>query len=106
MIKIFKNNSKLIYLTNSSNVMESGEYNVILSPELYWVKKVTLPVKKVSAAKKLAESIFEGGLPAGDYAYEVSKSDDKFIIVAYDKDNVSQIIKDKFIKEERNIDQM
>jgi hypothetical protein len=79
--------------------LDKGEYNVILSPELYWVKRVKLPVKKVSAAKKLAESIFEGTLPSGDYAYEVSKSGEEFVIVAYEKDGVSKLLKDKFTKD-------
>jgi hypothetical protein len=78
--------------------MESGEWDVILSPELYWIKKVDLPVKKVSAAKKLAESIFDGSIPSGEYAYDVSKSGDEFILLAYDKEQVLNILKEKFIK--------
>ncbi len=98
MTKIFKNNSKLLYFTQNSPVREIGEYTLILSPSFYWVKKVNLPVKKISAAKKLAESIYEGSLPAGDYAYDVSKSGDDFIIIAYDKEKISQEISKKFIK--------
>jgi hypothetical protein len=64
----------------------------------YWVKKVNLPVKKISAAKKLAESIYEGSLPEGNFAYEVSKSGDDFIIIAYDKEKISDEISQKFTK--------
>jgi hypothetical protein len=64
----------------------------------YWVKKVELPVKKISAAKKLAESIYEGSLPEGDFAYEVSKSGDEFIIIAYDKEKIAKEIAEKFTK--------
>jgi hypothetical protein len=74
-------------------------YDVILSPEFYWVKKVELPVKKISAAKKLAESIFEGSLPSGEFAYEVSKADDDFVIIAYDKEGISKEIAQKFTKD-------
>jgi len=74
-------------------------YDVILSPEFYWVKKVELPVKKVSAAKKLAESIYEGSLPSGEFAYEVSKAGDDFVIIAYDKEGISAEIAQKFTKD-------
>jgi len=74
-------------------------YDVILSPEFYWVKKVELPVKKISAARKLAESIFEGSLPDGEFAYEVSKAGDDFVIIAYDKEGISKEIAEKFTKD-------
>jgi hypothetical protein len=99
LTNIFKSNNEIFYLTNNSPVQEKGVYDVILSPEFYWVKKVELPVKKVSAAKKLAESIFEGSLPSGEFAYDVSKAGDEFIIIAYDKDSISKTITQKFTKE-------
>jgi len=80
-------------------MQEKGVYDVILSPEFYWVKKVELPVKKISAAKKLSESIFEGSLPSGEFAYEVSKAGDDFVIIAYDKEGISAEIAQKFIKD-------
>jgi len=98
LTKIFKNNSKLLYFTQNSPVREIGEYTLILSPSFYWVKKVDLPVKKVGAAKKLAQSIYEGSLPEGEFAYDVSKIGDEFVIVAYDKEKISQEISKKFIK--------
>ena len=57
--------------------------NIILSPSLYWVKKVSLPVKYARDAKKLLPSIFEDILPDGKYNYYAYKSDDEFIIFAY-----------------------
>ncbi len=98
MTKIFKSNSTIFYFTHSSVIKESGVYDVILSPEFYWVKKVNLPVKKIRAAKNLAESVYAGSLPEGDFVYEVSKSGDEFIIIAYDKDKIAKEISKKFIK--------
>ncbi|MCH9812316.1 MAG: hypothetical protein K0U47_00025 [Epsilonproteobacteria bacterium] len=83
-------------MTQNSPITESGEFDVILSPEFYWVKKVALPVKKISAAKKLAASVYEGSLPAGEYTYEVSKLGDEFVIIAFDKERVSTVLKEKF----------
>lgn len=99
MTKIFKSNSEIFYLSDKSLVQEKGKFNVILSPEFYWIKKVSLPVKRVFEAKKLARSIYEGSLPEGDFAYEVSKRGDEFIIIAYDKDKILKIIAEKFTKD-------
>ena len=99
MTKIFKSKNELFYFSKNSPVQEKGHFDVILSPEFYWVKKVELPVKKVSAAKRLAESVYEGSLPSGDFAYDVSKHNDAFIIVAYDKEGISAELSKKFIKD-------
>ncbi len=101
MIQIFKSNSKISYLTSRSPIEESGEFDVILSPEFYWIKRVSLPVKRVSAAKSLAPSIFESALPSGEYDYEVQKSGDEFIIIAYNKDRISNTLKEKFSNDAR-----
>lgn len=98
MTKIFKNKSKILYFTQNSPVHERDTYDLILSPMFYWVKKVDLPVTKVGAAKKLAESVYEGSLPAGEFEYEVSKYGDQFIIIAYDKEKISNEIAQKFTK--------
>ena len=61
-----------------------SKVNIILSPTLYWVKKVSLPVKYVRDAKKLLPSIFEDILPEGKYNYFAYRcEDDQFIIFAY-----------------------
>jgi hypothetical protein len=99
LTKIFKNNNKIVYFTQKSPQVESGHFDVILSPVFYWVKKVELPVKKVSAAKRLAESVFEGSLPEGDFAYEVSKIGEEFVIIAYDKESISKALSEKFVKD-------
>ncbi len=101
LTKIFKSNNKILYLSSKTPVQERGGFDVILSPEFYWVKRVSLPVSSVSGAKKLAQSIFEGSLPEGDFSYEVSKIDGEFIVIAYDKNSISKIISEKFTKDAR-----
>jgi hypothetical protein len=82
----FKNTLKTIFLDpNSSKEFElDDKINVILSPSLYWVKKLSLPVKSVREVKKLLPSLFEDTLPEGNYSYYAYKSEDGFFVFAYE----------------------
>jgi hypothetical protein len=98
-MNLFRSNVTPLFLHKETAPREEGEYRVILSPQFYWVKKVSLPVKRVGDAKRLAESVFEGALPEGHFSYEVLKADDgDFIIIAYDRDAISQLLSEKFVK--------
>ena len=77
--------------------MQRGKYAVILSPEFYWVKRATLPVKSERDALKLAPSVYDGFLPAGDFSYEARKSGDEFIMIAYDKKEISKNLDKVFL---------
>ncbi len=90
MTKIFKNNTTTLFVTKSDKIEKRGAYSLILSPEFYWIKKVSLPVKKEREALKLAPSVFEGFLPAGEFAYEVRQGADGFIMIAYDKKQINR----------------
>ncbi|MCF6330915.1 MAG: hypothetical protein L3I99_05145 [Sulfurimonas sp.] len=81
----FNKDRKTIFLDTYTNIVLGDEkLDVILSPSLYWVKKVKLPVKYVRDAKKLLVSLFEDVLPEGDYSYSTYKEDDEFYIFAYE----------------------
>ncbi len=84
------------YLTKKSPLRTKGRYSVILSPEYYWIKRVSLPVKSAREAKKLAESVFEGLLPSGLYDYQVIKDGDEFLIIAYDREVIQKALKEHF----------
>ncbi len=60
-----------------------SKVNIVLSPSLYWVKKVSLPVKHERDAKKLLPSLFEDILPEDNYSYYVYKTGEEFLIFAY-----------------------
>ena len=97
MKKVFsKSSKKLVFVSKSDKFVRGSSYSVILSPEFYWSKKVKLPVKKLSGAKKLAPSIYDGSLPNGEYSYEVRKAGDEFIIIAYDKSKISAQLEKNF----------
>lgn len=70
-------------------------YNVILSPSLYWVKKLTLPMRYAREVKKLLPSIFEDLLPEGNYSYYVYKHEDAYIAFAYDDREIFSLLENK-----------
>ncbi|MEA1891991.1 MAG: hypothetical protein U9N33_04690 [Campylobacterota bacterium] len=87
MFTKFNKKIKTIFLdpqSSNDSISDGEKVNIILSPSLYWVKKVSLPVKHVRDAKKLLRSIFEDSLPIGNYSYEAYKSGDSFYIFAYE----------------------
>ena len=72
--------------------------NIVLSPSFYWFKDETLPVKKASAAKALAPSIFDGMLQEGEYSYQAVKKEESFWLFAYDDLLIAQMLSDIGIK--------
>lgn len=84
---IFRKKPKTLFLDpNSKPIKVDGPLNIILSPSLYWVKKITLFVKRVGEVKKLLPSIFEDTLPEGKYNYSVCKgnTNSEFLVFAYE----------------------
>lgn len=69
---------------NGQGINSNEKINIILSPSLYWVKKVSLPLQNVRDVKKLLPSLFEDTLPSGNYSYTAYKSDNEFFIFAYE----------------------
>ena len=70
--------------TDKVNFADGERVNLILSPSLYWVKKIKLPLRYARDAKKLLPSLFEDTLPTGKYSYRVYKKEDDFYIFAYE----------------------
>ncbi|WP_457744496.1 hypothetical protein [Sulfurimonas sp.] len=96
MFSKFKDHVDTIFVDiNSANFELDKSVNIILSPSLYWVKKVSLPVKSVREVKPLLESLFEENLPNGTYSYEVYKQDDDFFIFAYEDQMILNILHEK-----------
>jgi len=98
LFTIFNQKHKAIFLDPDSPKMEVDEkVSIILSPSLYWVKKLSLPVKYARDAKKLLPSIFEDTLPEGNYSYSVYKQDDNFFAFAYDDKIIIDTLNEKGI---------
>ncbi len=85
MFSKFSKQIKTLFLDSVSPPFKLEEdVNIILSPSLYWVKKVSLPLKYVREVKPLLPSLFEDTLPDGVYSYSVYKKGDEFYIFAYE----------------------
>jgi len=84
----FEKEKEIYFVTKHSKIDKRGKFSLILSPEFYWIKKESLPVKRVYEAKKLAPSVFDGFLPDGDYSYLVYKDGEEFVLIAYDKEKI------------------
>ncbi len=96
-MRLFQSKATPFFLDKNAAPQNKGTFDVILSPQYYWIKKISLPVKRESEAKKLAESVFEGTLPAGHYSYDVHKAEDgEFIIIAYHKETISEALNAHF----------
>jgi hypothetical protein len=83
--------------TDSKDFFITEKVNVILSPSLYWVKKVSLPVKYAREVKPLIPSLFEDILPEGNYNYFTYKKEDHFFIFAYEDKVILDTLKEKGI---------
>ena len=95
MLTWFTKEASIIFLDPlSERYSIDGAVNVVLSPSLYWVKKVSLPVKDV---KPLLPSLFEEILPEGDYSYHAYKSNGSFFIFAYRDKEIIDILSEKGI---------
>jgi len=92
----FKRQSTILFLdpldVHLKEYDKSKKVSVVLSPSLYWVQKLSLPVKYVRDVKKLLPSIFEDILPEGNYSYTAYKSADKFFVFAYEDKKILELL--------------
>lgn len=96
MFTKFNQKLKTVFLDADSPVLNTDEkVNIILSPSLYWVKKVTLPLQYAREVKKLLPSIFEDTLPDGKYSYSVYKEGEDFFAFAYDDRAILELLEQK-----------
>jgi hypothetical protein len=94
----FKSKAKAFFVDVDSPAHTLEEpVNIILSPSMYWVKRVKLPVKYLREVRSLIPSLFEDNLPAGKYSYSTYKDGDSFLIFAYNDKEVLDLIAEKGI---------
>ena len=77
---------------NSKRFPLDEKVNIILSPSLYWVKKLSLPLKHAREVRKLLASLFEDTLPVSDYSYYVYKQDEDFFAFAYEDKVILELL--------------
>ncbi len=95
----FKRNLQTVFLDPDieGEFTKGKPLNIILSPSLYWVKKISLPVKYLREVKKLLPSIFEDVLPEGHYSYTAYKEDDEYFVFAYEDKKILDLLEKKGI---------
>jgi len=93
----FKSNATTLFIDpnfEGTLAYESGnKVNLILSPSLYWVKKLSLPISSLRELKKLLPSIFEDTLPDAHYSYTAYKNGEDFIAFAYEDKKIFDLLK-------------
>jgi len=94
---IFNKKYKLLFLdpnVNEDSLHVEENVNIILSPSLYWVKKVSLPVSSLREVKKLLPTLFEDTIPEGTYSYSAYKSslDSEYFIFAYEDKKIIDLL--------------
>jgi len=83
----FKQQEQILFLDPDLklSIDPKKRYFILLSPSLYWVKKVTLPLKYTHEVKKIAPTLFEETLPEGNYNFYVHKElDNSYLVFAYE----------------------
>ena len=97
----FKQKGKLLFLQDDGiqeNIDPKQKYYIVLSPSLYWVKRVTLPLKYVHEVKKIAATLFEELLPSGNYNfYVVKQAENDFFVFAYEDNKILSLLTQKGI---------
>lgn len=100
MFLTFKQQQQTIYLDAATHVDANPKikYNIILSPNLYWIKKVSLPLKHARDVKKIAHTLFEESIPENThYSYHVYQKADNFFVFAYNDKEILSLLESKGI---------
>lgn len=96
----FNKQYKVLFLDPDYDIKYTDEkVDIILSPSLYWIKKVSLPLNSLREVKALLPSIFEDTLPDGIFSYSVYKSehDSLFYAFVYEDKKVLDVLAQKNI---------
>ena len=84
----------LYYIKESGTVVKEKEEDIaVLSPSLYWFAHADFPTSSLAKAKRLADS-FLSSRPSSYTAIYVEKRGDGFDCYAYDKERISELLKE------------
>lgn len=91
-MKMFKS-IKTLFLTKTSHYEYDEKINIILSPELYWVRIFDIPIKSKSDVVKVMPSFFESFLDVNNYKfYVIALEDNKKLCFAYDESLITKTV--------------
>jgi len=85
----------LVHRSMSKLSIVDKKVDIVLTPQDYILKKEALPIKYEYQAKKIAMSIFDDILDDGVYSFFVYKYQEEWIFIAYNIDNIINLLKEK-----------
>jgi len=84
-----------IFLSKTSNISIIDKVDIILSPELYWVRVFDIPIVNKNEALKVVPTLFEDFLEIEKYKFYIDKiEENKYICFAYDEELLIKTIED------------
>ncbi len=82
--------------------IQAEDFDVILTPQFYLLKRESLPLRFAYQAKRIAPSIFDGLLEEGsEYAFHVQKEGNDWLFYAYNPEEIASWIQSKGIAPHR-----
>ncbi|RLA74858.1 MAG: hypothetical protein DRG30_05000, partial [Epsilonproteobacteria bacterium] len=86
-------NRLLLAYRTMPSIDNNAEYEIMLSPQFYTLKREQLSVSYHHQAKKLAPSVLDNLLPAdGNYEYYVFRDEDVWVFIAYDPEEIAKFL--------------
>ena len=88
------NKNKIFFLTKKSRYSYGEAADIILSPELYWVRIFDIPITNKRDMIKVVPTLFEDFLDVEEYKfYAVKQEENKYICFAYNENEITKIQK-------------
>lgn len=83
-----------------SKPQRKEKYDLLLTPQLFVLKREKLPVRFAFEARRLAPSILEELGAQSDWTYEVFKQADDWVLLAYDPKKIKRLLQESGLEEE------
>jgi hypothetical protein len=94
-LNLVSSKNKKVFLSTNTKITSIKKVDIILSPELYWVRIFDIPVKNITHARHVLPTLFEDILPnVSELSYQVVKlEDNKYLCFAYVNKTIYNAIK-------------
>ncbi len=87
------NKNKIIFLSKTSKYTYDNKVDIVLSPELYWVRVFDISINNKRDILKIVETLFEDFLDTDNYKfYTIKLENNKHLCFAYMESLLSQAI--------------
>jgi hypothetical protein len=94
-LSLVSSKNKKVFLSTNTKILSVKKVDIILSPELYWVRIFDIPVKNITHARHVLPTLFEDILTnVSELSYQVVKlEDNKYLCFAYVNKTIYSAIK-------------